>query len=46
MYEFYICHKRTNEQRTLFGYSVTDAFARAPEYIREDWLCLGWSYID
>lgn len=45
MYEFEVMNIKTNEEATIFGYSMADACRRA-SYSVNEWKCICRSYID
>lgn len=46
MWEFDIINTETEEQRIIFGYSLSDAFKRNPSLTPSEWQCIGHEYID
>jgi len=46
MREYELMNKKTGEREYIYGYSVTDAFARRKGLNAEDWQVIGTWYID
>ena len=46
MWEFHLIHVRTNEEKVIFGYTLSDAYRRNSLLNPEDWACVMHVYID
>ena len=46
MWDFDIVNKNTQENKIIFGYSLSDAFKRSPSLNSDEWECVGHEYVD